>query len=122
MPLTMKCLQLPPLLFCTDVSEQKNKTPVFFFCPRQQTAASVLTSVPAELNSRLILFSLLPLNRPGCCAGEGSAAAYKSSTTFPDDTLTFIKSYPLMDESVPSVNDRPYFTRTTSRYLFLTGG
>lgn len=56
------------------------------------------------------------MHRPGSCAGEGSAAAYKSSTTFPDDTLTFIKSYPLMDESVPSVNDRPYFTRTTSRY------
>lgn len=54
--------------------------------------------------------------RPGCCAGEGSAAAYKSSTTFPDETLTFIKTFPLMDESVPSVNDRPYFTRTTSRY------
>lgn len=55
-------------------------------------------------------------SRPGSCAGEGSAAAYKSSTTFPDETLTFIKSYPLMDESVPSVNDRPYFTRTTSRW------
>lgn len=54
--------------------------------------------------------------RPGCCAGEGSAAAYKSSTAFPDETLTFIKTFPLMDESVPSVNDRPYFTRTTSRY------
>ncbi|XP_075994972.1 sema domain, transmembrane domain (TM), and cytoplasmic domain, (semaphorin) 6C isoform X2 [Genypterus blacodes] len=58
----------------------------------------------------------VPKPRPGCCAGEGSAASYKSSTTFPDETLTFIKSYPLMDESVPSVNDRPYFTRTTSRF------
>ncbi|KAG7474569.1 semaphorin-6D-like isoform X1 [Solea senegalensis] len=58
----------------------------------------------------------VPKPRPGCCAGEGSAAAYKSSTTFPDETLTFIKSYPLMDESVPSVNDRPFFTRTTSRF------
>ncbi|KAM8871192.1 sema domain, transmembrane domain (TM), and cytoplasmic domain, (semaphorin) 6C isoform 3-T3 [Spinachia spinachia] len=58
----------------------------------------------------------VPKPRPGCCAGEGSAAAHKSSTTFPDDTLTFIKSYPLMDESVPSVNDRPFFTRTTSRF------
>ncbi|XP_042345135.1 LOW QUALITY PROTEIN: sema domain, transmembrane domain (TM), and cytoplasmic domain, (semaphorin) 6E [Plectropomus leopardus] len=58
----------------------------------------------------------VPKPRPGSCAGEGSAASYKSSTTFPDDTLTFIKSYPLMDESVPSVNDRPYFTRTTSRF------
>ena len=54
--------------------------------------------------------------RPGCCAADGSASTYKSSTTFPDETLTFIKSYPLMDEAVPSVNDQPYFTRTTSRY------
>lgn len=66
-----------------------------------------------------VFFFFLPFwfsSRPGSCAGEGSAAAYKSSTTFPDETLTFIKSYPLMDESVPSVNDRPYFTRTTSRW------
>ncbi|XP_034554463.1 sema domain, transmembrane domain (TM), and cytoplasmic domain, (semaphorin) 6E isoform X2 [Notolabrus celidotus] len=63
-----------------------------------------------------VLEEQVPKPRPGCCAGEGSAAAYKSSTTFPDETLTFIKSYPLMDESVPSVNDRPYFTRTTSRF------
>lgn len=76
--------------------------------PEQQTAAGASPSVHVLTSSSL--------RRPGSCAGEGSAAAYKSSTTFPDDTLTFIKSYPLMDESVPSVNDRPYFTRTTSRY------
>uniref|UniRef100_A0A8C5ECW6 Semaphorin-6D-like n=1 Tax=Gouania willdenowi TaxID=441366 RepID=A0A8C5ECW6_GOUWI len=74
----------------------------------QRNSETAWTPVPEEQ---------VPKPRPGCCAGEGSAAAYKSSTTFPDDTLTFIKSYPLMDESVPSVNDRPYFTRTTSRYL-----
>ncbi|KAL0171850.1 hypothetical protein M9458_032161, partial [Cirrhinus mrigala] len=51
---------------------------------------------------------------PGSCAGDGPAAGYKSSTDFPDETLTFIKSYPLMDEAVPSVNNRPCFTRTTS--------
>ncbi|XP_040899918.1 sema domain, transmembrane domain (TM), and cytoplasmic domain, (semaphorin) 6E isoform X1 [Toxotes jaculatrix] len=73
----------------------------------QRNSESAWTPVPEEQ---------VPKPRPGCCAGEGSAAAYKSSTTFPDDTLTFIKSYPLMDESVPSVNDRPYFTRTTSRF------
>lgn len=55
-------------------------------------------------------------SRPGSCAGDGSAAAYKTSTSFPDETLTFIKSYPLMDEAVPSVNGQPCFTRTTSRY------
>ncbi|XP_018531618.1 sema domain, transmembrane domain (TM), and cytoplasmic domain, (semaphorin) 6E isoform X1 [Lates calcarifer] len=73
----------------------------------QRNSESAWTPVPEEQ---------VPKPRPGCCAGEGSAAAYKSSTTFPDETLTFIKSYPLMDESVPSVNDRPYFTRTTSRF------
>ncbi|KAM6994362.1 sema domain, transmembrane domain (TM), and cytoplasmic domain, (semaphorin) 6C isoform 1-T1 [Tautogolabrus adspersus] len=73
----------------------------------QRNSESAWTPVPEEQ---------VPKPRPGCCAGEGSAATYKSSTTFPDDTLTFIKSYPLMDESVPSVNDRPYFTRTTSRF------
>lgn len=73
----------------------------------QRNSESAWTPVPEEQ---------VPKPRPGCCAGEGSAASYKSSTTFPDDTLTFIKSYPLMDESVPSVNDRPYFTRTTSRF------
>uniref|UniRef100_A0A667ZG20 Semaphorin 6Cb n=1 Tax=Myripristis murdjan TaxID=586833 RepID=A0A667ZG20_9TELE len=73
----------------------------------QRNSESAWTPVPEEQ---------VPKPRPGCCAGDGSAAAYKSSTTFPDDTLTFIKSYPLMDESVPSVNDRPYFTRTTSRF------
>lgn len=73
----------------------------------QKNSESAWTPVPEEQ---------VPKPRPGCCAGEGSAASYKSSTTFPDDTLTFIKSYPLMDESVPSVNDRPYFTRTTSRF------
>ncbi|XP_045900484.1 sema domain, transmembrane domain (TM), and cytoplasmic domain, (semaphorin) 6E isoform X1 [Micropterus dolomieu] len=73
----------------------------------QRNSESAWTPVPEEQ---------VPKPRPGCCAGEGQATAYKSSTTFPDDTLTFIKSYPLMDEAVPSVNDRPYFTRTTSRF------
>ncbi|XP_041844037.1 sema domain, transmembrane domain (TM), and cytoplasmic domain, (semaphorin) 6E isoform X1 [Melanotaenia boesemani] len=73
----------------------------------QRNSESAWTPVPEEQ---------VPKPRPGSCAGEGSAAAYKSSTTFPDETLTFIKSYPLMDESVPSVNDKPYFTRTTSRF------
>ncbi|XP_062848552.1 sema domain, transmembrane domain (TM), and cytoplasmic domain, (semaphorin) 6E [Trichomycterus rosablanca] len=73
----------------------------------QKTSESAWTPVPDEQ---------VPKPRPGSCAGDGSAAAYKSSTSFPDDTLTFIKSYPLMDEAVPSMNGRPCFTRTTSRF------
>lgn len=83
----------------TTINRQGRRAPASRLFPRQQTA-----------DGMCLCF------RPGCCAGEGSAAAYKSSTTFPDETLTFIKTFPLMDESVPSVNDRPYFTRTTSRY------
>uniref|UniRef100_A0A3P9ILC1 Semaphorin-6D n=1 Tax=Oryzias latipes TaxID=8090 RepID=A0A3P9ILC1_ORYLA len=73
----------------------------------QRNSESAWTPVPEEQ---------VPKPRPGSCAGEGSAAAYKTSTAFPDETLTFIKSYPLMDESIPSVNDKPFFTRTTSRF------
>ncbi|KAG9345308.1 hypothetical protein JZ751_009854 [Albula glossodonta] len=73
----------------------------------QKSSELAWTPVPEEQ---------VPRPRPGSCAGDGPAATYKSSTTFPDDTLTFIKSYPLMDEAVPSVNDRPCFTRTTSRF------
>ncbi|CAK6982058.1 semaphorin-6D-like [Scomber scombrus] len=72
----------------------------------QRTGDSSWTPVPDEH---------VPRPRPGTCAGDGPAAEYKSSVQFPDDTLTFIKSYPLMDEAVPSVNHRPCFTRTASR-------
>ncbi|XP_056154024.1 semaphorin-6D-like [Lampris incognitus] len=57
----------------------------------------------------------VPRPRPGTCAGDGQASEYKSSVQFPDEMLTFIKSYPLMDEAVPSVNRTPCFTRTSSR-------
>lgn len=83
----------------TTINGQGPRAPASHLFPWQQTA-----------DGMYVCF------RPGCCAGEGLAATYKSSTTFPDETLTFIKTFPLMDESVPSVNDRPYFTRTTSRY------
>ncbi|KAF7644427.1 hypothetical protein LDENG_00222130 [Lucifuga dentata] len=72
----------------------------------QRTSDSSWTPIPDEQ---------VPMPRPGTCAGDGSAADYKSSVQFPDDMLTFIKSYPLMDEAVPAVNDRPCFTRTSSR-------
>ncbi|KAM9738028.1 semaphorin-6D-like isoform 2-T3 [Menidia menidia] len=72
----------------------------------QRTSDSSWTPVPDEQ---------VPRPRPGTCAGDGPASDYKSSVQFPDEMLTFIKSYPLMDEAVPSVNDRPCFTRTSSR-------
>ncbi|XP_041932104.1 semaphorin-6D-like isoform X1 [Alosa sapidissima] len=73
----------------------------------QKTSESAWTPVAEEQ---------VPKPRPGSCAGDGPAAAYTSSTSFPDDMLTFIKSYPLMDEAVPSVGERPLFVRSASRY------
>ncbi|XP_073495481.1 semaphorin-6C isoform X5 [Phyllobates terribilis] len=58
----------------------------------------------------------VPVPRPGCCAGFGNAASYKASNEFPDETLSFIKSFPLLDEAVPSITETPWFTKTTSRY------
>ncbi|XP_034536919.1 sema domain, transmembrane domain (TM), and cytoplasmic domain, (semaphorin) 6D, like isoform X2 [Notolabrus celidotus] len=73
----------------------------------QKTPDSVWTPFPEEK---------LPKPRPGCCAGHGPAASFKSSIEFPDDTLQFIKSHPLMDTAVPSVGDEPWFTKTRVRY------
>ncbi|XP_056098878.1 sema domain, transmembrane domain (TM), and cytoplasmic domain, (semaphorin) 6D, like isoform X3 [Rhinichthys klamathensis goyatoka] len=73
----------------------------------QKTADSVWTPFPEEK---------LPKPRPGCCAGHGSAESYKTSIEFPDETLQFIKSHPLMDPSVPSIGDEPWFTKTRVRY------
>ncbi|XP_041315029.1 semaphorin-6A isoform X3 [Pyrgilauda ruficollis] len=57
-----------------------------------------------------------PYNRPGCCAGSTSLEKYVTSNEFPDDTLNFIKTHPLMDEAVPSIVNRPWFLRTMVRY------
>ncbi|XP_028565361.2 semaphorin-6C isoform X2 [Podarcis muralis] len=58
----------------------------------------------------------VPQPRPGCCAGIGKASGFKTSNSFPDEMLGFIKSFPLLDEAVPSVMEQPWFTKTTSRY------
>nr|XP_033780898.1 semaphorin-6C isoform X2 [Geotrypetes seraphini] len=73
----------------------------------QKTAESAWTPIPEDK---------VPKPRPGSCAGFGKAAAYKTSSEFPDEMLTFIKSYPLLDEAVPSILQKPWFTRANSRY------
>ncbi|XP_072321583.1 semaphorin-6D isoform X3 [Eucyclogobius newberryi] len=73
----------------------------------QKTPDSVWTAFPDDK---------LPKPRPGCCVGHGPAASLKSSVEFPDETLQFIKSHPLMDGAVPSIRDEPWFTKTRVRY------
>ncbi|KAB0394040.1 hypothetical protein E2I00_016600 [Balaenoptera physalus] len=69
----------------------------------QKTPDSVWTAVPEDK---------VPKPRPGCCAKHGLAEAYKTSIDFPDETLSFIKSHPLMDSAVPPIADEPWFTKT----------
>ncbi|XP_034511799.1 semaphorin-6A isoform X3 [Ailuropoda melanoleuca] len=73
----------------------------------QKSPDSTWTPVPDER---------VPKPRPGCCAGSSSLEKYATSNEFPDDTLNFIKTHPLMDEAVPSVVNRPWFLRTMVRY------
>ncbi|XP_020823015.1 semaphorin-6A isoform X3 [Phascolarctos cinereus] len=73
----------------------------------QKSPDSTWTPVPDER---------VPKPRPGCCAGSASLEKYGSSNEFPDDTLNFIKTHPLMDEAVPSIINRPWFLRTMVRY------
>ncbi|CAH7018014.1 Sema6a [Phodopus roborovskii] len=73
----------------------------------QKSPDSTWTPVPDER---------VPKPRPGCCAGSSSLERYATSNEFPDDTLNFIKTHPLMDEAVPSIINRPWFLRTMVRY------
>ncbi|XP_063044412.1 sema domain, transmembrane domain (TM), and cytoplasmic domain, (semaphorin) 6D, like isoform X2 [Engraulis encrasicolus] len=73
----------------------------------QKTPDSVWTPFPEDK---------LPKPRPGCCAGHSPAESFKTSMEFPDETLMFIKSHPLMDAAVPSIGDEPWFTKTRVRY------
>ncbi|XP_067425215.1 semaphorin-6A isoform X3 [Emydura macquarii macquarii] len=73
----------------------------------QKSPDSTWTPVPDER---------VPKPRPGCCAGSVSLEKYITSNEFPDDTLNFIKTHPLMDEAVPSIVNRPWFLRTMVRY------
>ncbi|OCT69332.1 semaphorin-6D isoform X2 [Xenopus laevis] len=73
----------------------------------QKTTESAWTPIPEDK---------VPTPRPGCCAGFGKGASYKTSNEFPDETLSFIKSYPLLDEAVLSITETPWFTKTTSRF------
>ncbi|XP_041442719.1 semaphorin-6D isoform X4 [Xenopus laevis] len=73
----------------------------------QKTPDSVWTAVPEDR---------VPKPRPGCCARHGFGEGYRASTEFPDETLSFIKSHPLMDSAIPSIIEEPWFTKTRVRY------
>ncbi|XP_060640920.2 semaphorin-6B isoform X2 [Anolis sagrei] len=71
----------------------------------QKSPESIWTPVPEEL---------VPKPRPGCCTAPGMR--YNSSSFLPDEILNFVKTHPLMDESVPSLGNVPWIVRTMTRY------
>ncbi|XP_067414488.1 semaphorin-6B [Emydura macquarii macquarii] len=71
----------------------------------QKSPESIWTPVPEEM---------VPKPRPGGCAAPGMR--YNSSSSFPDEILNFVKTHPLMDESVPSLGHAPWIIRTMTRY------
>lgn len=52
--------------------------------------------------------------RPGGCAVQGSH--FSSSNSLPDEVLNFVKTHPLMDETVPLLGHRPWVVKTMGRY------
>ncbi|XP_048383354.1 semaphorin-6A-like isoform X5 [Stegostoma tigrinum] len=73
----------------------------------QKSSESTWTPVPEDR---------VPKPRPGSCAGSVLLERFGTSNGFPDDTLNFIKTHPLLDEAVPSIDNRPWFLRTVVRY------
>ncbi|NP_956286.1 semaphorin-6A precursor [Danio rerio] len=73
----------------------------------QKSPDSTWTPVPEER---------VPKPRPGVCAGSSSVEKFKVSSEFPDDSLSFIKAHPLMEEAVPAIANRPWFLKTMVRY------
>lgn len=41
---------------------------------------------------------------------------FSSSTALPDEVLNFVKTHPLMDETVPLLGHRPWVVKTMGRY------
>ncbi|XP_061550379.1 semaphorin-6B-like [Phycodurus eques] len=71
----------------------------------QKSPESIWTPVPEEA---------VPKPRPGGCSVQGSR--FSSSTTLPDEVLNFVKTHPLMDETVPLLGHRPWVVKTMGRY------
>ncbi|XP_048666872.1 semaphorin-6B, partial [Marmota marmota marmota] len=71
----------------------------------QKSPESIWTPVPEDQ---------VPRPRPGCCAAPGMQ--YNASSALPDEILSFVKTHPLMDETVPSLGHAPWIVRTLMRH------
>ncbi|XP_060037937.1 semaphorin-6B isoform X2 [Erinaceus europaeus] len=71
----------------------------------QKSPESIWTAVPEEQ---------VPRPRPGCCAAPGMQ--FNTSSDFPDDILSFVKTHPLMEQAVPALGHTPWIVRTLLRH------
>ena len=94
-----KALKLKQIVLLKDPST--NYTAAYRLSPFSLVLPSISSSP---------LFSL----RPGGCAVQGSR--FSSSSSYPDEVLNFVKTHPLMDDTVPLLGHRPWVVKTMGRY------
>lgn len=87
--------------------------------PKQELLRLLSSSSLFSIYSSTLTFSpsvSFSAGRPGGCAVQGSR--FSSSTTLPDEVLNFVKTHPLMDETVPLLGHRPWVVKTMGRYTY----
>ncbi|XP_072327037.1 semaphorin-3E-like [Scyliorhinus torazame] len=61
----------------------------------------------------------VPYPRPGCCASQINAPPgikYRSTKDYPDDVLRFVRSHPIMYQSVHPVHNKPVLLRIDGQH------
>lgn len=94
-------------------SRKKIKKIICLLCS-SSPQTSVSCAFPFFFPLLILTLFLCCLCRPGGCPVQGSR--FSSSTTLPDEVLNFVKTHPLMDETVPLLGHRPWVVKTMGRY------
>ncbi|XP_063783004.1 semaphorin-3E [Pseudophryne corroboree] len=58
----------------------------------------------------------VPYPRPGSCASKVNGGHYGTTKDYPDETLRFARSHPLMYESIKPVHKRPIHVKVDGKY------
>lgn len=104
----------PPLPTASIIPRQSRSTFMTIQQIFSQQPQNASGSVLSPLSGRLTSLSVRSC-RPGGCAVQGSR--FSSSTALPDEVLNFVKTHPLMDETVPLLGHRPWVVKTMGRYV-----
>ncbi|KAG2459756.1 SEM3E protein, partial [Polypterus senegalus] len=58
----------------------------------------------------------IPFPRPGTCASKMNGGQYSSSKDYPDDVVRFVRSHPLMYQSIFPTHKKPVLLKTDGKY------